>query len=301
MTIDQLLIGCSDLRRSLAFFSGLLGLEGSGLRPDPPALPGCAAQLRAECRVGTAAASTGDDTQLHLVEFVEPRGAVRRASGPFDRCPKTVNFLCRNLPDLYRTLEARGVRFTSQWVDYEKAGVHYRDVHLPGPDAQNIGLLELVDGDYAVNDRGVGAIASVCFTQRDPLEAETLASMLALPRVFDETLSGEAVETLVGLPPGGALVMRLYGGDQPIGRFEFVSYRGATGENRYGLAQPPAVGLLHPRVRVEWLDAPALPGDAASTGLRLGPVYEGTLLGTETRSRMLEAPGGMRIELLEQR
>jgi hypothetical protein len=299
--IAQLLVGCSRIHETRAFLGDLLGLDCATLRSDPPLLPGYDLRLRAECAVYSGTQPQRADTVLHLVEFDEPGPPVRAGAGPFDACPKTINFLCRDLPDVYRALAGRGARFVSHWVEYEQGGIHYRDVHLTGPDALNIGLLELVGGDYEVNGRGVGAVAAACFTQDAPTAAALAAGALGLPLAFDEVLAGEAVETLVGLPPGGALMMQLYGGPEARGRLEFVSYRGAAGDNRYGRARPPATGLLHPRVRAGDLGGPALAERRAGTALRLGPPREGTLLGAPVLSRLLEVPGGLRIELVEDR
>lgn len=296
--IDQLLIGCADLGHSRAFFTELFGLAVQPLRSTPPPLPGSSHALRAECAL-TGMAETGD-TLLHLVSFERPGAAVRDGAGRHDACPKTINFLCRNLPDRYRELQAAGVHFASDWVEYEKHGVHYRDVHLTGPDHQNIGLLELVGETYPVNDRGIGTIAAVCFTQSAIAEADALAHALDLTLAFDETLSGEAMETLVGLPHGAALIMHLYGDESPRGRLEFVEYRGAGGSNRYSTARPPASGLLHARIHVEDFDPTESAAEATPT-LKLGPLHEGILLGQPVRSRFLETDSGMRVELIEHR
>lgn len=296
--IDQLLVSCADIALSRAFFADVLGLVPGTLRSAPPPLPGDRRALRAECVIDSACAPGDSDTQLHLVQYETPGSAVRDGAGRHDACPKTINFLCRDLPDLYSRLAARGLRFASSWVEYEKLGVHYRDVHLAGPDAQNIGLLEIPGEDYPVNDRGVGPVAAVCFTLQHMAEADAAAAALALPLAFDETLAGAAVETLVGLPRGAALVMRLFGSDRPRGRFEFVEYRGATGVNRYPRARPPATGLLHPRIRISDRVASGLATAADSELLRIGTACSGELLGRRACCRSLETRGGLRIELV---
>jgi catechol 2,3-dioxygenase-like lactoylglutathione lyase family enzyme len=296
--IDQLVIGTADMQRALALWRDTLGFTVyyRGERADP--LPGSEALVQCDALLGFPDTAAG---QLHLVEFAAPGAPVRQGAGLHDACPKTVNLLCRDLPAVHARLEAAGHRFRSHWVAYEKHGVHYRDVHMAGPDASNIGLLEVLGADYPVGDNGIGAVAAVCFTQQsldgiDGLCRDVLGQSLQ----FDETLGGPELELMLALPPGATLEMRLYGPAAISARFEFVRYAGASGANLYARAQAPATGILYPRLTGLPLAALRTAyAAAAPPGVTLQELGRSIVLGTPVESVQLVTGGGFSVQVCE--
>jgi len=296
--IDQLVIGTADLQRSLRFWQETLGLEllYRDERADP--LPGSEALVSRDALLGFPGIAQG---QLHIVEFAASGEPVREGAGPHDACPKTVNLLCRDLPAVHARLEAAGHRFRSRWVAYEKHGVRYRDVHMVGPDATNIGLLEISGADYPVGDNGIGPVAAACFTQQSLDGIDALCSdLLGQQLQFDETLTGPELELMLALPSGAALEMRLYGPSAINARLEFVKYHGAAGANLYPRAQPPATGLLYPRLTS--LELAALRARCAASmpaEVTLQELGRSIVLGVAVESVQLVMAGGFSVQVCE--
>jgi len=207
--------------------------------------------------------------RIHLVEVVNAGYPIRRDASALDALPKTLNLLVRNLPDIWQRLHDLGANMRSNWVEYELDGQRYRDAHLLGPDHSGIGLLEVLDADYPVNQFGIGEPASFTYTvERLPAEQafyQALGAQLRLDRVF----SGPAIEQLVGLPEGGSLQMLLFGPQHPVARLELVSY-GIKMAAHYGKAVFPNTGLLWVHIEIKGKKAePAVLRDATFYNVKL--------------------------------
>ena len=62
----------------------------------------------------------------------------------------------------------------------------------------------------------------------------------------DNVLEGPEIERMVGLPPGAALDVSIWGNaDNPFGQMEIIDYRGVEGADLYPRAMPRQRGILH--------------------------------------------------------
>ncbi|MEM8942681.1 MAG: hypothetical protein AAGC91_11035 [Pseudomonadota bacterium] len=301
--LSELLISCSDITQTARFFEHSLGLDAAAIRNSPSPLPSCDYPIAREQPVFSHADPDSKNWQpiLHLVEFSTPGMPVRAGASSHDSCAKTVNFLCRDLPQVYEKLAARGVVFRSRWVEYEKAGVSYCDVHAIGPDELNIGFLEIVDGQYTVNQLGIGPIAAVCFTVPEMEPVDALVEGIGMPLVLDEHFAGPSMETMLNLPVGASLHMRLYGAIEAWGRLEIVSYNGVTTSNLHRSTLPPGTGLLTARIAVDDLDhSLRLLDQRESRGIVYSRgVRSGQVLGESARIAEVATDFGLSLELIE--
>lgn len=163
-------------------------------------------------------------TAIHLVELLTSATPLKEGVNNLDALPKTLNLLVKDLPVLWEKLKAAGVAMKTEWVEYEQEGRFYRDAHIIGPDLTGIGLLEVLDEDYAVNTFGIGEPASFTSTVENIVRESEFYQQLGGQIVLDEYFSGQAIETLVGLPQGGSLRMQLLGPALSHSRVELVSY-----------------------------------------------------------------------------
>ena len=71
-------------------------------------------------------------------------------------------------------------------------------------------------------------------------------NFIGLDKLSDNVLEGPSIEKMIGLPPGAALDVSIWGkADQPYGQVEVIEYRGVDGNNLYSRATPKSLGILH--------------------------------------------------------
>ena len=237
---------------------------------------------------------------MHFVEFSEPGVAVRDGAEVFDRLPKNLDVYTTDLPAKYEDLKNRGIEFRASWTEMASPdGSMFREVQMPGPDATNIAVLEIIGSDYRYGPSGYAAIGPLIIVVEDA-EIETLFfdKALGLDSVMRDLLAGPAVEKMVGLPPGAGLDFRVLGDpDDPMGRIEVIEYQQTEGTDRYALARPPNTGTLHVTWQVD--DLGPLRASLDNWGV---PVTEhGSVDAIFGRGPMISfySPGGFRIEVQE--
>ncbi len=239
---------------------------------------------------------------IHLVEFAHPAKPVRSQAAVFDRVPKNLDVYTDNLPEKFQMLRAQGVEFRSQWVEMPgPGGLTFREAQMPGHDATNIALLEILDADYQFSDQGFAGIGPL-ITVVDDAEMETqfYTKVLGLENIMQDFLSGPEIEKMVGLPSGAGLDFRVLGAeDEPMGRIEVIEYQQTDGRDLYALAKPPATGTLHVNWQVENLEG--LLANLKKWGI--APTDHGELTTIYGSGRVISftSPGGFRIEVQQSR
>lgn len=231
-------------------------------------------------------------TTLHLVEVLQPAVPLKQNVANLDALPKTLNLLVKDLPAVCQRLRAAGVTIKTGWVEYTQNGRHYRDAHIIGPDNTGIGLLEVLDEDYHVNDMGIGEPASFTCTVEDIAEEANFYTKLGGQKVLDEHFWGQAIEKLVGLPPGGSLHMQLFGPRTTHSRIELVSY-GIPMTSHYERARFPHTGALFTHIASGTL-TPTLPADCDT---ELTAV---TIWNTTQQMTRLQTPAGATVILCKE-
>lgn len=232
----------------------------------------------------------GGVSSIHLVEVLTPGKPVREDVGALDALPKTLNMLVRNLPEVWQRMKDAGVHMKGPWVEYEHDGKAYRDAHILGPDFANVGLLEALDEDYPVNHLGIGQPGSFTFTIEDMAREDAFYRTLGGEVRLDRYFGGPAIESLVGLPAGGSLHMKLFGPAATAARLELVSY-GTAMHSHYDSARLPATGTI--MVHIE-----GVPTD-------LGPLVpqvkfiQAAPWGTLKHMAALTAPSGARLTIAQ--
>lgn len=249
-------VGTADLDAALGLWRDTFGLdvvaERSGADEALSALWGLPPDAIArQALLRTPGIATGG---LHFVEFSSPGVPVREGAEVFDRLPKNLDVYTTDLPARYEELAARGVSFRARWTEMAAPdGSMFREVQMPGPDATNIAVLEILGNDYRYGPAGYAAIGPLVIVVDDAdIEALFFEKALGLESVTRDLLTGPEVEKMVGLPPGAGLDFRVLGdaGD-PMGRIEIVEYQQTEGADRYRLATPPNTGTLHVNWQLE--------------------------------------------------
>ena len=243
-------VGTADLDAALALWRDVFGLEvvaeRDGADAALSALWGLPADgIARQALLRTPGIEVGG---MHFVEFSAPGVPVRDGARVFDRLPKNLDVYTTDLPAKYEDLKARGIPFRAQWTEMASPdGSMFREVQMPGPDATNIAVLEILDSDYRYGPTGFAAIGPLIIVVDDAdIEALFFDKALGLESVMQDLLSGPEVEKMVGLPPGAGLDFRVLGEpDDPMGRIEIVEYQQTEGTDRYQLAKPPNTGTLH--------------------------------------------------------
>jgi len=252
-------VGTADLDASLELWRDVFGLEvvaeSSGADDALSALWDLPAEAIArQALLRTPGIDCGG---IHFVEFSAPGVPVREGARVFDRLPKNLDVYTSDLPAKYAALKARGIPFRAQWTEMSAPdGSTFREVQMPGPDATNIAVLEILGSDYRYGPTGFAAIGPLIIVVEDAdIEALFFDKVLGLERVMRDLLAGPEVEKMVGLPAGAGLDFRVLGdsGD-PMGRIEIVEYQQTEGADRYALAKPPNTGALHVTWQVDDLE-----------------------------------------------
>lgn len=297
---SQVTVGTADLDGALAIWRDRFGLDVVATRDGPdPALAGLWAiapdDIARQALLRTPGLQTG---ALHLVEFTRPGAPVREGAEVFDRVPKNLDVYARDLPARYEELRAAGLEFRAPWVEMPApGGLTFREVQLPGPDATNIVLLEILDTNYRHSPAGYAGVGPLIIVVGDA-ETETTfyQDVLGLEMVMEDLLAGPEIERMVGLPPGAGIDFRVLGAESdPMGRIEVIEYQRTGGADLFQRTRPPATGTLHAGWQVASLDPLRRQLDARGVSYEafdaVDAIYgRGPVI-------VFNTPGGFRIEV----
>lgn len=246
---------------------------------------------------------------IHLVRFRQPGPAVREGAAPTDLVPKSVDIAVHDIQSRFAELEAAGFKFRSKIGRFETDGIVVHEVHMNGPESVNIVFLEMEGKPEHVSIRGYGVAPQVIATTPDNLgEKAFFESVLDLDETSYHRFSGPEVERTIGLPPGGALDVRIFGdSDYDYGRLEIVQYEGVKSNDLYSRAQPPARGFLSVSFFVkdigEVLDRAASLQQSRGIGAMRAPTRDHGVVETifgRARMATLTSPAGLVVLLVEQ-
>ncbi|MBU6377129.1 MAG: hypothetical protein KJS95_01230 [Gammaproteobacteria bacterium] len=245
---------------------------------------------------------------VHLVRFRVPGPAVREGAAPTDLVPKSVDIAVHDIQSRYAELEAAGYRFRSRIGRFVTDGIVVHEVHMNGPESINLVFLEQEGKPEHVSAQGYGVSPQVIATTPDNLgEKAFFEQVLSLDETSYHRFSGTEVERTIGLPPGGALDVRIFGdASYDYGRLEIVQYEGVQSKDLYPRAVPPARGILAVTFFVKDIGAAleraaTLQRERGSSAMRSAPRDHGTVDTLFGRSRMatLVSPAGLVVHLLE--
>lgn len=246
---------------------------------------------------------------IHLVRFRQPGPAVREGAAPTDLVPKSVDIAVHDIQSRFAELEAAGFKFRSKIGRFETDGIVVHEVHMNGPESVNIVFLEMEGKPEHVSIRGYGVAPQVIATTPDNLgEKAFFESVLDLDETSYHRFSGPEVERTIGLPPGGALDVRIFGdSDYDYGRLEIVQYEGVKSNDLYSRAQPPARGFFSVSFFVkdigETLDRAASLQQSRGIGAMRAPTRDHGVVETifgRARMATLTSPAGLVVLLVEQ-
>ena len=303
-------LSVADMDQALALWSGRFGMRVAVRREGSD--PGLAAlwgvgpdEIIDQALLLTPGMAQGG---IHLVRFRVPGPAVREGAAATDLVPKSVDIAVRDLPARHAELEAAGYRFRSPIGRFETDGVVVHEVHLPGPDGVNLVFLEQQGKPEPVSPEGYGVAPQIVAISPDNRrEKAFLERVLGLDETSYHRFAGPEVERTIGLPPGAALDIRIFGdAGYDYGRLEIVQYEGVKGADLYPRARPPARGLLSVTFFVPDIDpvlarAAALAVEAGTGAMRAPPVDHGVVDTVFGKARMatLTSPAGLRIDLVQ--
>ena len=247
---------------------------------------------------------------VHLVRFRNPGPAVREGAAPTDLVPKSVDVAVHDITARHAELEAAGFKFRSKIGRFVTDGIVVHEVHMNGPDGVNIVFLEQEGKPEHVSVQGYGVAPQVIATTPDNRgEKLFFEQVLGLEETSYHRFAGPEVERTIGLPPGGALDVRIFGdAAYDYGRLEIVQYEGVRSNDLYPRAVPPARGMLGVSFHVKDIAAvleraAALVRERGAAVMRKPPVDHGiaqTIFG-EARMATLTSPAGLAVHLIEQR
>jgi catechol 2,3-dioxygenase-like lactoylglutathione lyase family enzyme len=297
-------VGVADIGRAVSFWTNHFGFEvvraAEGSDPDLAALWRIApTDIARQALLRTPGATAG---ALHLVEFTTPAAPVRQNAETFDRLPKNLDIYARDLEKRFEELKAQGLKFRADPVVAPGPdGMIFKEVHLPGHDEINVVLLEVIGKGYdtCFNARGFAGVGPLVTIVPDLAIEETFYTrVLGMAVTLDIRLAGAAIEKMIGLPAGAALLLKVYGDpEEPLGRVEVIEYERSTGRNLFARANAPALGTLHVTYRVADL-APLLDRLGAA-GVGHQDHGDRRLLYGAGRVISMRSPAGFRIEVQE--
>ena len=240
---------------------------------------------------------------LHLVEFADPEPAVRSGAQVFDLLPKNLDVYVDDMPARLAELSERGRTFRNDTFSEVTApsGITFREMHMPGHDEINVVLLEILGGAEPLRRDGIAGVGPLILIVGDATkERSFFERVMRTRKLTDNVLEGPEIEKMVGLPPGAALDVSIWGRrDQPYGQIELIEYRGVDGENRYPRARPTSRGILHVSYEVSSLEPMKRRLDQHRIDFSEHGTVE-TLYGTGAVMSFF-SPAGFRMELHERR
>jgi len=206
---------------------------------------------------------------------------------------------CTDMESRVATLREAGFDFRSAISDYTIDDIAAREVQMPAHDDTNVVLIEVRDWPLQLSPRHFGGVTSFVMTVPDTVaEARFYHDLFGMRLLMEHRITGAAIETVVGLPRGAALDMRLLGSpDNFFGRVELICYEGMSGANLYPRARPPATGALGCRIRVNSVARLLERAVAGGYAVRDRGVV-GLLFG-QARLAQLASPAGCLVEAYE--
>jgi len=301
--VSHVTVGVRDLEVALQTWRDEFGFEIIARRDGPDATLGKLwgiepARIRRQALVGTPGLPKA---RVHLVEFDRPDPPVREGAVSTDFGPKNLDVACRDLPKKYQALLQKGQTFRSPWVEYPFEGKQVREVQMPGHDETNIVLVEIVGDKAPWSNKGCAGLTSFVVVSPDPdADQRFFTEVLGFELGGSHLLKGAEIETMVGLPKGAGLDMRLFGPKNDVyGRVEVVHYQGIVGTDRFERARPPALGLLHVTLFVDDLASKLEAARAHGSRAQEHGIVD-TIYG-QARAATVFAPNGLRVELMERR
>ena len=296
-------VSVSDLDQALALWSGIFGFEIRAQKegPDEGLASGwsiSAGEIHRQALLATPGASSG---MIHFVEFDQPGPPVREGAQVFDLVPKNLDIYVRDIGERVNELKAAGWRFNTEKFSDVTApdGTRFREIHMPGHDGINIVLLELLDQEMTFTKQGYAGVGPLITIVEDAASERDFASrVLGLSLLHDNVLSGPEIEKMIGLPPGSALDVSIWGlASNPLGELEVIDYRGVEGNDLYPRTVPKFTGVLHLTYEVARLDEfTSLLDSAGITWTEIGQRCTLTARGSFIR---VLSPGGLRIEVVQ--
>ncbi len=244
-------VGVKDLDAALAQWIGMMGFEVRSRLDGPDAglslfweiAPD---DIQRQAFIGTPGAKTG---LIQLVQFRDPAPPVREGAEVFDLLPKNLDVFTKNMPDQFEALRAAGAQFrTETYSDMTTPGGGFREIHMHGHDATNIVLVDTPgrEREYYTDKGFSGVVQLISIVPDAQREDAFYQEVMGLDRLSKSLIKGPDIEKVVGLPPGAALDVRIFGvRDEQFGQMEVVDYQGVEGSDRYPRAKPKALGTLH--------------------------------------------------------
>lgn len=244
-------VGVADLDAALELWVGEFGLEIEQRKAGPDRDLATLWSLQPSDITRQALLRTPGQSmgKLHLVEFAHPLPPVRRGAEVFDLVPKNLDIYVNDLPAHFESLKAAGYAFRNETYSEitTESGTTFREIHLLGHDDVNIVLLEVVGESHDYSPKGYSGVGPLIIIVGDaPSEKRFYREGFLLDKLSDNILDGPEIERMVGLPPGAALDVSIWGAaDQPLGKVEVIDYQGVQSSNLYPKARAPALGVLH--------------------------------------------------------
>lgn len=305
-------LSVADMEQALGLWVGRFGMQIVARRAQTD--PALARQwgLADEDIVDQALLVTPGRHQggVHLVRFRSPGPAVREGAAPTDLVPKSVDIAVHDIAARYAELEAAGFTFRSKIGRFVTDGIVVHEVHMNGPDSVNLVFLEQEGKPEHVSAQGYGVSPQVIATTPDNRgEKLFFEQVLGLEETSYHRFAGPEVERTIGLPPGGALDVRIFGdAAYDYGRLEIVQYEGVVSNDLYPRAVAPARGMLGVSFQVKDIEAvleraAALMRERGAAVMRKAPVDHGVSQTIFGRARMatLTSPAGLAVQLIEPR
>ena len=297
-------IGVTSLDQAEVLWRDWLGFEIAARREGPDmdlaALWGLGElDITRQALVRAPAATTG---ALHLVEFARPGQPVRQDAQVFDHLPKNLDVYVHEIRRCFAELKARGARFRSDPTLLTGPGdMAFMEAHLAGHDAINIVLLELVGKKHGIrfNPRGFAGIGPLVTIIPNLAREEAFYSgVLGMATTLDLRLEGPVIEKMIGLPPGVALLLKVFGdSEDPLGRIEVIEYQHTRGRNLFARTRAPALGALH--VTYQVADLAPIRERLAGAGIAVSEYGPRKLLYGAGPVISFHSPSGFRLEVQE--
>jgi len=142
LKLEHIALSVSDLKRSIDFYSDLLGMEMVEIIECPPeqglgdivSIPGCSARI-AKLKSG--------QMLLELFEYLEPRG--REIPSGHTQADNSLTYLGFSSSDIhadYKKLKEHGVRFYSKPIEYRP---NVWNAYFYGPDGETCELRQFTE------------------------------------------------------------------------------------------------------------------------------------------------------------
>ncbi len=254
-------VGVANLDEALALWRSTFGLEVRSLREG--ADEGLSRlwnlqknDIQRQALIAAPGVATG---MIHLVQFAHPGPVVREGAQAFDQVPKNLDIYVQDMPDRVDAIRNAGYRFRNEHYSEVTAsdGTQFREIHLPSHDGINVVLLEVIGLAMPFNPAGFSGVGPLITIVDDAIaERAFFQDIIGLSMLSENLLDGPEIEKMVGLPPGSALDVSIWGDkDAPFGQVEIIDYRGVHGKDLYALTVPPNRGILHLKYQVSDLDA----------------------------------------------